>query len=357
MTTTALAGVVLYEELEDDPSLRSATLALVGALTGALVLAPPRPLPGRIRLERLPSVALACLTTLGFVLIALNESAEDSVVWRTTILTALAAGTAAVVIWRLRRVPLRIVLRRALTRRYVDGALDRLRFAIDTFPRSTAWLEPLRLPELHPAVYQALPWVGIDTGRRMGASHTRWQAMRPLVEQRGVRTALDVGANVGWFTFSLAELGISTVGLDRGLRQSRIALYVRRRARLADRTSYLVMDLSAENAELLPSADAVLFLSVWHHIVREHGLETGTRILEALWERTRRVLFFETGEAEMPASWGLPAMAPDARSWIAAYLAETCAGGGVVHLGAHDAVDPDNGPCRRNLFALVRDGS
>jgi hypothetical protein len=66
------------------------------------------------------------------------------------------------------------------------------------------------------------------------------------------------------------------------------------------------------------------------------------------------VLFFDTGESEMPASYGLPSMTPDARAWLEDYLGRTCGGGRVEHLGRHRAFDPEGGPVERNLFAVVR---
>jgi hypothetical protein len=244
-------------------------------------------------------------------------------------------------------------LRRLVSRKPLDDALDWARFRIDTFPRSVRWLQPLRLPELQCATYQELPWVGLGAGRRAEATTMRWARMQPIVEQLGVQSALDLGANVGWFTFTLARSGIPSIAVERDARFVRIGLYARKK--LADpRASFLVMDLSPQNVRVLPPADCVLLLSVWHHVVRDNGLPTATALLSGAWERTRRVLFFESGEREMPASWGLPVMEPDAGSWLAGYLAETCEGAHVVHLGLHDALGPNNEPCRRNLFAAIR---
>jgi hypothetical protein len=47
----------------------------------------------------------------------------------------------------------------------------------------------------------------------------------------------------------------------------------------------------------------------------------------------------------------------DPRSWLTDFLAEACAGATIVHLGVHDALSPDNEPCRRNLFAAIRNGA
>jgi hypothetical protein len=94
---------------------------------------------------------------------------------------------------------------------------------------------------------------------------------------------------------------------------------------------------------------------VWHHIVRARGLAYATQLVASLWEKTERILFFETGEDEMPASWGLPALEPDARTWLAGYLGRTCPDASIIHLGCHDAgIDNGGRPAARNLFAVVR---
>jgi len=207
---------------------------------------------------------------------------------------------------------------------------------------------------MHSAVYQDLPWVGVRAGARAESTRTRWDKMRPLIDDHDVRSALDVGANTGWFAFSLAERGVPTIALERMARHVRIGLYVRKKAALCASVSFLVMDVTPENVDLLPSAECVIFLSIWHHVVREHGLEGATAVLTGLWARTSKLLFFETGEAEMPAAYGLPPMTPQPKVWLAKYLAETCPDSRVVPLGLHVALDSDNAPARRNLFALVR---
>ena len=66
------------------------------------------------------------------------------------------------------------------------------------------------------------------------------------------------------------------------------------------------------------------------------------------------MLFFDTGENEMTPDFGLPEMTPAARPWLAAYLAETCVGSRIEHLGTHAAFDPSGRPVERNLFAVIR---
>jgi hypothetical protein len=248
---------------------------------------------------------------------------------------------------------LRSFTRGLLRRQPVDDLLDWVRFRIDTFPRSLAWLQPLGLPELHDSTYHELPWVGVRGGRRAESTKTRWQRIAPLVEAHGARSVVDIGSSAGWFGFKLAERGVPTIAVERSPRGLRLGLYTRKKSGL-DEVSFLTMEVSPSTVDLLPAADCVLLLSVWHHFVREWGFEEATEMLAGIWDRTGRLLFFETGEDEMPASWQLPAMLPDARSWLTEFLATVCAGASIVHLGLHDALSPDNEPCRRNLFVAVR---
>ena len=248
---------------------------------------------------------------------------------------------------------LRSFARGLLRRQPVDDLFDWVRFRIDTFPRSLAWLQPLGLPELHNSTYHELPWVGVRGGRRAESTKTRWKEIAPLVDAHGVRSVVDIGSSAGWFGFKLAERGVPTIAVERSPRGLRLGLYTRKKSGLDD-VSFLAMEVTPSTIEQLPAADCVLLLSVWHHFVREWGFEAATGMLEAIWGKTGSLLFFETGEDEMPASWQLPPMLPDARTWLTDFLAEVCAGASIVHLGLHEALGPDNEPGRRNLFVAVR---
>jgi hypothetical protein len=247
-----------------------------------------------------------------------------------------------------RRSPFARATRAMLRRRALDEAIDWVRFRFDTFPRSGP------LARLSYVSYQPLPWVGIEEGKRAVGSRTRWDAIAGTLDDLGgVRTASDLGAAQGFFTLRMAERGIAAVAVENYPPAYRTALYAIHKARL-DNAAVLALGLKPDNIVLLPPTDAVLFLSLWHHFVREHGFETATEMLRRIWDKTGRVLFFDTGENEMPPSFRLPAMEPDAKTWLARYLAETCAGAEVRHLGLHDAFDAEGDPAERNLFAVVR---
>jgi hypothetical protein len=230
-------------------------------------------------------------------------------------------------------------LRKAAPRRErVDDALDVLRYRIDSGRRLD---------------YQPLPWLGATKANRDEGVYSRWTAMRGVIDDCGVTSAVDIGCNAGFFSLSLAEAGVSTIGVEGDPKFARLFLHAIRKVGVVN-VAALVMNITPSNIEMLPSGDAVLLLSVWHHFVRYYGLEAATEMLRVVWAHTQKVLFFETGETEMSAKFGLPEMGPDPRSFVAALLTTNCNDGSVRHLGEHDAFAPDGSRCVRNLFAVVR---
>jgi FkbM family methyltransferase len=222
----------------------------------------------------------------------------------------------------------------------VDEAIDLFRLRLDTFPDG---------------IYQPVPslpsWLGVT---RAEGTESRWRAMSDVLDRVPVRTGLDIGANVGYFCVQLASRGVHTIALEPEPRVVRIALLAVRRSGL-ENLGVLSLAVGPDNLDMVPPSDCVVYLSVWHHMVRWHGEEKATAMLAEIWNRTGKVLFFDTGEKEMPPDYRLPDMGPDAREWLADYLGRTCAGGTVEHLGLHGAFDAVGAPCERNLFAIIRD--
>lgn len=230
------------------------------------------------------------------------------------------------------------LVRRLVRRDAVDAAVDRLRFHIDTFPFG---------------LYQPVPSLPGARATRASGSETRWEAIRQVLGRNGVDSAVDIGACEGYFSLMLAQAGVSTIALEGKPSNYRTTLYAVRRSGLAN-IGVLALALMPENLDLMPSADCVLCLSIWHHFVRAYGLEAATAMLQAIWRKTGVVMFFDTGETEMTPDYRLPQMTPDPRSWLEGYLSQTCAGSRIEHLGRHRAFDPDGGSAERNLFAVVR---
>jgi hypothetical protein len=219
----------------------------------------------------------------------------------------------------------------------IDDIIDRVRFRIDTLPNG---------------LYQPVPGVPARAARGTG-SESRWAAMLPVIEAHGVESAVDIGACEGYFSLMLGAAGIPTIAVENMPSNYRTALLAVRKTDNRN-VGVLALEVTPENAFTLPDADCVLCLSVWHHFVRSHGLRQATEMLAAIWQHARKLMLFDSGESEMTPDFRLPAMTPDARSWLTSYLAETCAGSRIEHLGFHRAFDPAGGLCKRNLFAVIR---
>jgi hypothetical protein len=225
------------------------------------------------------------------------------------------------------------------SREVADRRLDRLRFALDTRPALD---------------YHPLPWLGKEQGQRVGGTESRWRQIEIALDDLAIGSAVDVGANVGWFSISLAKRKIPTLAIEREPKFFRTLLYARSRLELAD-LSVLVTSLDPERLSAVPKSDLMLFLSVWHHMVRAYGYDIAVDLLGELWNRTEQVMFFDTGEDELPAYYGMPALKPTPDAFLFDLLVRACPGGKVTRCGRHEAFAPNGEPCERTLYAIFRD--
>jgi len=231
-----------------------------------------------------------------------------------------------------------VAINRSTSRQWLDRRFDDVMFVLDNFPRS----------DYHPLDSRA------KGARRSEGTLSRWHEILRLVEPTtAVSSALDIGCNGGFFVVNLAKRGIPVIGVDREPKLLRTTATSLRRAGCHN-AGVLGLDLRPDTLELLPSVDMVLFLSVWHHLVKMYGIDEADSMLALIWSRAELVMFFDSGEAEMPESWGLPALDPDPATWYADHLAGTCADSTVIPVGRHQAFGPTGTPCQRTLFAVVR---
>ena len=234
------------------------------------------------------------------------------------------------------RAPIRKLRLRGLT----EEAWDRLRLQID----------------LHSdPVYQPLSWLGRTRPKATRAEgvESRWEAMLPLIEQSGAKTAVDIGCNIGWYALELASRGIVTIGIENHPPYYRTAIYAARKSAAAG-LGVLVFEVTPTTAALVPSVDCTVFLAIWHHLVQAHGLDRASSVLATVWGKTEKLLFFESGEDGFPPSFSLPAFEPDAKTWLTEYLSRVCEDATVTHLGLHQGGRDETGILYRNLFALTR---
>ena len=178
----------------------------------------------------------------------------------------------------------------------------------------------------------------------------RWRAIERVLDGLDVGSAMDIGAAEGFYSLRLADRGVRVIAVEAKARPVRILAAAA--AAAAERSgarglAQLRMTVGPDTVGLLPTTDATVMLSVWHHWVRVHGLAAAIDMLTRVWERTAVVLFFETGE-QMTADYGLPELGPDPRSALVDLLRSACPDGEVRFLGRFP---------ERHLFAVSRRGA
>lgn len=228
-------------------------------------------------------------------------------------------------------------------------ALDKIRFRV---------LTTRMLFDTPKTKYQPLPFVGIDDAHRSAGSQTRLREIKNTLDKLGIRngSVADYGCNVGYFSISLGIEGFTSYGIERDL----VALDTAYTASKMVGASFCPInkDITIETIRLMPKTDASICLSLWHHWVKEFGMEDATSILKTLWENTNCVLFFDTGETEMPPEYNLPFMNSDPKEWLLSYFEENLHPEEIIWLGQHKAFAPgkfkENEHIDRNLFAIVK---
>lgn len=220
----------------------------------------------------------------------------------------------------------------------LDNTIDFLRMKFDSFPTLD---------------YQPLPWIGLHKARRDAGVLSRWNLIEKELDRLNVHSNMDIGCNVGYFSISIAKKGITALGVEGDPKYYRMLQYTIRKMNLKN-IGVLSWQLNEESIKMLPAVDSIIFLSVWHHLVKHQGHDSATNILKTLWEKNKKVLFFETGELEMPEHYNLPDMQPSPKAYLSKYLEDTCHGSKVKYLGQHQAFSPDNNIINRNLFAVIR---
>jgi SAM-dependent methyltransferase len=151
----------------------------------------------------------------------------------------------------------------------------------------------------------------------------RWQAVAEVLRQYEVRTVLDIGCAEGWFVRrAAADLDCFAIGIEAA-----DTVIVGELARLHDRINRVASIrafMTPETIRALPKFDAVLCLSVLHHVIRGLGIASAEQFLRAVASRAEKVLIFEIGTAD-ESSWTsvLPELTEGQKPFVTSLL-ERC---------------------------------
>lgn len=206
--------------------------------------------------------------------------------------------------------------------------------------------------------YQPLPFVGIHTAKRAAGSESRLSAITTFLDRHSIDggSSVDYGCNVGYFSLSLCHRGFLAYGIEEDDRALATA-YTASRLMGSSLFCPIQQRVGLHNIDLMPHSDVSLTLSIWHHWVRHMGLDDATKLLQAIFAKTHRVLFFDTGENEMPSCYNLPFGDQEPRLYLEQYLAQSL-GGHVEWLGQHKAFAPKeyekDQVVLRHLFAVIK---
>ena len=169
------------------------------------------------------------------------------------------------------------------------------------------------------------PLIGQDGALSAGEREceTRWDNIRKILEPLAIKSLLDVGCGEGYYVIRAArEFGCYALGVEADY--SRVCVAQNQISYLGvDRAAVMRDEISLESIDKLPIFDAILFLSVAHHIVFSFGEDYCREFMRQLHGHVRKALIFEMGQSdETNAKWAksLPDMGADPHEWIRKFL-------------------------------------
>ena len=185
------------------------------------------------------------------------------------------------------------------------------------------------------------------------ASFERLNAINEFLPTGFKPTTLDIGCNMGFFTFQMAKRGGFSIGIDYGRNEIMAAKALASRYSTSN-VVFTQMEITPENASFLPKADMGICLSVYHHWVRKLGEMESLRIMTGLAESAGKYFVFDTGQPnEKNVNWNqyLEFMNPDINIWAETYF-KALGFSKVVNLGDHRTSLSD---VPRTLFIAIKD--
>lgn len=109
------------------------------------------------------------------------------------------------------------------------------------------------------------------------------------------REGIDIGSNVGFYAFELAKGGRRVLAVESSLAEFAILSAAQRKTG-NDMVIPVQWRLTPKSIGLLPEADFMIFMSVFHHWCLAFGRDEAVQMLETLVSKTRKVIYFETAQ-------------------------------------------------------------
>ncbi len=152
--------------------------------------------------------------------------------------------------------------------------------------------------------------------------YDRFHAISDVLPNKPL-SVMDIGCNIGYFVFRMAERGGFCLGIDWGRNQIMVARSLAELHRV-NNAVFSEMEVDPKSITSLPKVDVVICLSIFHHWVRRYGEQKAREMLISLASRAEKYIIFETGqpdEAQKPWSRLLHFMnQPDFETWVKEFL-------------------------------------
>jgi len=144
--------------------------------------------------------------------------------------------------------------------------------------------------------YQPIPDLNLAMDMQTPRNINRLKAIREHVPDNS-RTGIDIGCNIGYFLFELANSGYRMIGIEGDLPTYRILNSIRNTLKNYNviTSNYFV---TPENVDCLPEADFIICMAIFHHWCVAYGDNTALEMLKIITHKCRKAIFFETPFAQ-----------------------------------------------------------
>ncbi len=166
------------------------------------------------------------------------------------------------------------------------------------------------------------PIFGSEKPETTRACQDRWAAIAPHMDLKA-GSVLDIGCNVGFFTFLASEKAKMATGVDADPFYVMACRIIARANKNKD-AFFLKGMVTRDFLEKMPSYDTVFNFSVFHHWVKMYGEDQAKTMMKVLAGKCS-ALFFETGQPdEKGTKWAekLSFMGDKPDEWIVCFLKE-----------------------------------
>ncbi len=184
--------------------------------------------------------------------------------------------------------------------------------------------------------------------RRETSTTLRWDAIWNSISsdlrlKKEGGAVLDIGCNMGFFSFNLARKGFFCLGIDGEAIICEFNNLLKNKNHSGLSVVFEHYFIDKKTVGVLPSFDIILFLGVWHHITKTHTLEESKTILKKLYQKCNSMMFFETGYESIELYNEYAEDQQEKDRWVYNILKECCPGAQIEMVGYFEERDASGG--------------